>query len=61
MDRDLHGDRITYDYDRSRMEKIVDDPVSSYPRGLLIWLRWHLRLIVPANNPHYVPTLPTAS
>ena len=34
---------------------IVDDPRSSYPSSLLLWLRLHLKLIVPVNNIYYAP------
>jgi len=34
---------------------IVDDPRSSYPSSLLLWLRLHLKLIEPINNIYYAP------
>ena len=39
--------------------KIVELPMSNCPR-LLRWLR-HFRFMIPVNNTHYNPTLPTAS
>ena len=43
-----------------RERKIVDNPLSGYPT-LLRWLKRNLKLMKPINNPHYNPTLPTAS
>jgi len=61
MRRDLNHSRHTSRDHCKRDEKVVDDPGSSYPDGLLLWLRQYLKLAAPANNTSYTPTLPTAS
>ena len=47
---------------KQEVSPIVDDPRSSYPSSLLLWLRLHLKLIIPINNPNYTPqTFPPAA
>ena len=44
---------------RQQAEQIVDNDSYCYP-SLLRWLKRNLKLIQPANNPHYNSTLPAA-
>ena len=60
MERDyLSRPGRTYNHrQRTKQEvvnPIVDDPRSSYPSSLLLWLRLHLKLTIPVNNIHYAP------
>jgi len=65
MERDPHrragrldrADRIP----QPKVTPIVDDTESSCPLFPLCWLWSHLRCMIPANNPHYTPTLPPAA
>jgi len=61
MDRDPHRRRNPDGHDCARIEKIVDDLGSSYPNGLLRWLKDRLKLTVPVNNPHFNPIPPTTA
>jgi hypothetical protein len=40
---------------QQKVNHIVDDPRSSYPSSLLLWLRLQLKLIEPINNIYYAP------
>jgi hypothetical protein len=66
MERDnLSRLGCTHNYrqrNKQEINSIVDDPRSSYPSPLLLWLRLHLKLMIASNNPHYKPqTFPPAA
>ena len=46
---------------QQKVNPIVDDPRSSNPNSLLLWLKRQLQMFAPINNANYQPILPTAS
>ena len=66
MERDNHSRLGRFNNHRQRTQQevnpIVDDPKSSYPSSLLLWLRLHLKFMIAINNPYYKPqTFPPAA
>lgn len=63
MGRHRNSDRHDHRAYCTGNQEVVDDgtTASPYPSSLLFWLKLHLKLIEPVNDPFYTPTHPPAA